>query len=190
MSTKQQVERENRRHPYYGFALALTDHLYCEHGYGYQVFLPSVFRNMRRCYHHQPGGKHQIVWGYQSVDSAVENGFLEYKSIQWVWSRFGGRENLKDHRGVRALALHEFAHVLQTEVAGGRIYGSVHNAVFVAKLRELQDDFPFRSVEHLIPAPLPAIATRLPGFGETRKAASQPSEIKRLPRHGEQLTLF
>jgi hypothetical protein len=46
-------------------------------------------------------------------------------------------------KGVHQLVLHEFAHVLQTEIPGGRTRGSCHNQTFIQCYQELMDLVPF-----------------------------------------------
>lgn len=124
------------------YALDLIEQMY--QAYGLTNYYPTAFRNLNQSCHqtYLRGGKtHQILLGYPSIERNFKRGFREYATIRYVWN---GHGELKGLKGVWALCLHEFAHVLQTEVEGGRTRGSVHNQVFVSKLRELQQRFPFQ----------------------------------------------
>ncbi|MCL4296242.1 MAG: hypothetical protein KJ077_10960 [Anaerolineae bacterium] len=140
---KQQADlhQKIKADPTRAYALGLVEQMY--QAYGIAKYYPTVFRNRNGSYHQKYlNGMHQIVLGYWNVQRTYERGFDEYDTIKRVWN---GHGELKGLKGVWALILHEFAHVLQTEVKGGRTAGSVHNQVFVAKLRELQQRFPFHT---------------------------------------------
>ena len=100
----------------------------------YGVEVKVLFRNCSGAYHTKKYGDHTIVFGYSFLRSAFNTGYLtSYKSIQWVQNF----ERKSGENGVKELAAHEFAHVLQTRTLGGRTYGSVHNQVFVEKWQEV-----------------------------------------------------
>lgn len=121
------------------FILALIEKLYAEHGIEHH---PTVFRNRKGSYAHRPGNVPQIVLGYESVERCFKQ-FTEYRSIAYLWT---GQGELSGLRGLWALALHEFGHVLQFHT--GRLYAGVgenkyHNHHFVELVRELQVLYPF-----------------------------------------------
>ena len=128
METRKLVEIADR-------AKALTERLYVQMGVG--AYHPSVCRNCRGSRAIQRGGKWQIVYGWPSLAWAFENGFEDYKTLH---SRIWGHQDLIGYRGVWALVLHEFAHVIQES----RSYGSCHNETFERALRELQVLMPFK----------------------------------------------
>lgn len=101
----------------------------------YDMEVRVVFRNRRGSYHQKRGNSHTIVFGYESCRRAYEEGFNEYASLEWMLNY----QSPSGKAGAIQLALHEFAHALQTEVPGGRTYGSCHNRTFVEKYRELMD---------------------------------------------------
>lgn len=96
----------------------------------------TVFRNRRGSYHWRPKGRHQLVFGYSGLLWYIKSGYQDYRTIHPLiaglkWRKPNGLE------AAYYLAIHEFAHVLQTEVKNGRTYGSAHNWVFINKYREL-----------------------------------------------------
>jgi len=106
-----------------------------------------VFRNRRTSYQQRIRGQSQIVIGYESVQRASEDEFSEYRSISYIWA---GQGRLTGMKGVWALALHEFAHVIQAETgtlysskSGGIDRNKYHNSNFVKALKELQTLYPF-----------------------------------------------
>ena len=150
-----QLEQTIERHPVYGFARRLANHLYAAYGLSGG---PTVFRNIRGS-QFRPGTR-QLVFGYQSLTASFEDGFTEYVSIASVWTGLG--EPGQYQRGYRSSwvrfadglkgvwmeVLHEFAHVLQHE-QGAAAYGDIHNDNFRRNLEELVILFPFEEVSSL-----------------------------------------
>ena len=102
----------------------------------YEIPVKVVFRNRRASYHRKNrDGSHSIVFGYESLNRSYEVKFDEYQSIAWVI----GYQEISGIDGVKQEAMHEFAHVLQTEIPGGRTYGSVHNNTFVKCYQEVME---------------------------------------------------
>jgi len=94
-----------------------------------------VFRNKRGSYHKTIGPKrHLIVFGWQCLENYMTHGFRDYKSIDWIVPKAPRPTGIEAGKW---LAYHEFAHALQTEIPGGRTYGSCHNATFVACYKEV-----------------------------------------------------
>lgn len=121
----------------YLYAKALVEELFRQFGIEHH---PTAFRNRKiSCYRYAT--LPQIILGYESVDRAYAFGFLEYKSIRWIW----GDTTKCELEGVHRLVLHEFAHVLQAQEPDGRQRGSIHNSCFVECLRELQVTVPFKN---------------------------------------------
>ena len=132
------------RTPEEQFILNLIEKMYTEHGFDYH---PTVFRNRQTSYEQRINGQSQIVLGYASIRRAYEEKFNEYRSINWVW---GGQGALTGLKGVWALALHEFAHVIQEETgtlysskSGGIDRNKFHNSNFIKALQDLQTLYPF-----------------------------------------------
>lgn len=89
----------------------------------------------------------QVVFGYESLRSASVTGFIEYKTVSWVW----GTERQEPGRvSVWALVLHECAHVLEraTTRKGG------HGIEYQKTLRGLVDRWPLSRVEFMFDLPL------------------------------------
>jgi hypothetical protein len=127
------------QNPRYSFVLKFTEYLYESHGFD---LVNPVFRNRIGSYQ----SKGQIVFGYDSVNRAFDKGFLEYATVNYVWSRQGYRTQSIGYVGLWMLVLHEFAHVIQGK-EGTRGYGSVHNQSFCNILRDLIILFPFSEME-------------------------------------------
>lgn len=120
------------------YIIKFTEFLYREFGLGADKHWSTVFNNIRNAYHTRPEGKHQITYGWQCTEVVFKYGFTEYKSLRYL---IAGKE-VVGLRGVHQLALHEFAHVLQTEEPNGRTYGSCHNGVFVKHYVALMEKYP------------------------------------------------
>ena len=101
----------------------------------YDIQVKIVFTNLQASYHIKRKTGHVIKFGYQSLDRSFENGFDEYKILQWMinYKKIDGIE------GARQEAMHEFSHVLQTEIPGGRTYGSCHNETFIKCYQEVME---------------------------------------------------
>jgi hypothetical protein len=104
---------------------------------------PTVTRNKKnsemRAY---PDGKYQIVFGWACLKEVYKDGFYEYKSIRSKVT--DGHVEHTGRKGIWRLALHEFAHVTQTEEDR---FARTHGALFCEKLNELTALFPFEEVE-------------------------------------------
>lgn len=138
--------------PRNNYAFDLIEFLYAQHGYVPSVhYTPTAFSDRGGAAHQflrgPRGYRHQIVFGYDLLVDCYQGKFLtiEYSTIQPVWRKAGRRE-FPGFVGVWAVALHEFAHVLQCDTPAGRTYGSVHNDVFIAKLQYLIANFPFETI--------------------------------------------
>ena len=103
----------------------------------YELPVEVVFRNRNGSYHTTDWktGGHKIVFSYSNCKHYWKHGYTEYKSLQWM---LGGKE-LTGTAGIQHLAMHEFAHALQTEIPGGRTYGSVHNSTFIKCYQEVME---------------------------------------------------
>lgn len=130
------------------YIIDLLDKMYAEHGFQHH---PTVFRNRQNSCQQRIGGISQIVVGYQNLDNAITTGFYEYPSISFVWA---GQGELTGLKAAWAIALHEFAHVVQHETGtlyssgrGGIDSNKYHNSNFVNALRELQVLYPFEEVK-------------------------------------------
>lgn len=120
--------------PRYNYVYRLTKKLYEAHGFD---FVEPAFRNRQGSYHRNG----QIVYGYESINRAFENGFVEYKTVEFVWFRGGYKTRQKGFQALWQLVLHEFAHVIQGK-EGSRYFGSVHNDAYCQILRDLIILFP------------------------------------------------
>ena len=100
----------------------------------YEIPVRVVFTNRNGCFHRKQGDTHTIVFGYQYLDQVVEKGFYEYKTLRWICP-----QGITGTAASKQVAMHEFAHVLQTRIPGGRTHGSVHNSTFIRTYKEIME---------------------------------------------------
>jgi len=130
----------------YGFAQVLVGRLYKEYGYNHSL---TVFRNRKTSYTRMRVGGPQVIFGYESITRAFKEGFRDYKTIQRVWG--DQYSQLVGLKGVWALVLHEFAHVVQ--FAEDNLFSEnghrnrYHNEQFLEALTRLQALFPFQEMD-------------------------------------------
>ncbi|MCG3207163.1 MAG: hypothetical protein FOGNACKC_00763 [Anaerolineae bacterium] len=125
--------------PHRKYVIELAERLY--KAYGLTNYLPTQLTNDPRqsCHVYDPANRlHRLRFSRPMIATDAIR-YWDYYSVRPVWGAL--YDKLNGLAGVHALVLHEFAHVLQTE-DGGRWYGSVHNHIFMAKLRELIKKFP------------------------------------------------
>lgn len=80
---------------------------------------------------------HRLWFQYPCLEQSMTDGFEEYKTFKWLWSG----HSLKGLGALWATAIHELAHVLQTE-RGERYYGQAHNAAWASIVQDLQTEYP------------------------------------------------
>ena len=144
--TSDEVRAQNMQHKNYGYAYRLFD--YVKQQMELADLKPLVFRNMKVCDHNWE--TKQIRFGYECIDYFIEKGYIEYKTMRYIWARNGynAYKSMKDNQAVWATVLHEIAHHMQCE-RNGRYYGSAHNQCFAECLNELIILFPYNEVESI-----------------------------------------
>lgn len=101
----------------------------------------AVMRNRRAGYCRQHNdGSYTIVLSWENIGK-----FMEYKTFAWLWS-WNARNVIEGSKATWAYVIHEFAHVLQFEAGGvSRGKGGHHNPIWVAKVQELQELYPYNA---------------------------------------------
>lgn len=117
---------------------------------------PTVCRNQIKTYHNFTTRTarpiHQIVYGRTLMRNTFFNGFSEYPSVEPHVRRFGYLpRRITGMRAMFWVAMHEFAHVLQSE-DGQRKTGEAHNRYFIAMYTELLETYsPAEAFSRFIP---------------------------------------
>lgn len=102
-----------------------------------------VFSQRGYSFHRKRQDIHLIAYGAGDIERCQKN-FCEYKSWQHLWP---GYAKMRGKWALWGLAIHEFAHAVQTE-KGLRTRGSVHNLYWASIVRELQTKHTF--IDNLI----------------------------------------
>ena len=102
-------------------------------------FHPAVIRNRRFSICRHRSDTYQLIFSWEMLQCCYEEGYPWWKINLRVWPR-----KAAGLRGIHRHILHEVAHVRQIR-NGERWRGSVHNAYFVKRLRELAREVPFES---------------------------------------------
>ena len=82
--------------------------------------------------------QHILRFGSKSLRDLWIFGFTEYDRLLYL---IDGRKT-DGWQGLYWMVSHEFAHVLQTEIPGGRTYRQVHNDVFEREYKRVLGQFP------------------------------------------------
>jgi len=102
-------------------------------------FYPAVIRNRRFSICRHQNETYQLIFSWEMLQCCYEEGYPWWKVNLRVWPR-----KVAGLHGIHRHILHEAAHVRQIR-NGERWRGSVHNAYFVKRLRELAREVPFES---------------------------------------------
>lgn len=101
----------------------------------------AIMRNRKRGYCTQYNdGSYGLILSWQNIGK-----FQEYPTFAWLWD-WNAREMIEGPKATWAYIIHEFAHVLQFEAGG--VYGGKgghHNSIFVQKVQELQELYPYNA---------------------------------------------
>jgi len=126
--------------PLYGYMIRLVEKMYGDFGIKHG---PTAFRSRQSSYHHLTKSGHQLVFGYENVRVAARDGYQDYKSIDPYITR---GERATGRKAAWYVALHEFAHVTQTEL-GDLTPHAHHDAKFVGHMRDLMALYPYENTE-------------------------------------------
>ena len=104
-------------------------------------FHRTVIRNRRASVCQHRNGTYQLILSWEMLEYCHESGYPWWRINLQVWPR-----KVVGLRGIHRHILHEVAHVRQIK-NGERWRGSVHNAYFVKRLRELANEASFESYQ-------------------------------------------
>jgi len=104
-------------------------------------------RNINTCQqsYYKEENRHSICAGMRLIRWFWENGYRCRPRVR-CWN-YHESASLRGVETTFRLILHELAHVLQTEIPGGRVKGVMHGSIYYECLRKLIKDIPYRGIK-------------------------------------------